>query len=161
MESFTRKQMSTSEDNLSFQILSWDAFDEEDSNSEIPDNRYQIYAFGVDKRGESVCVRFEEYQPYLFALVPDHLQDSFGDFHKKELEKYFKSKLFKNSEDLENVSIVQRKTYKGFTKSKKYKFGEFIILFDEDKYLFISSLHNGYSEDLNVKSRSQALRFKN
>jgi hypothetical protein len=46
-------------------------------------------------------------------------------------------------------------------KSKKYKFGEFIILFDEDKYLFISSLHNGYSEDLNVKSRSQAFRFKN
>jgi len=126
MESFTRKQINTSEDNLSFQILSWDAFDEEDSNSEIPDNRYQIYAFGVDKRGESVCVRFEEYQPYLFALVPAHLQDTFCDFQKKELEKYIKSKLFKNSEDLENVSIVERKKYKGFTNSKKYKFVKFV-----------------------------------
>ncbi len=46
-------------------------------------------------------------------------------------------------------------------RSKKYEFGEFTILFDEDKYLFITSLNNGYSEDLNEKSRWQAFRFKN
>ncbi len=46
-------------------------------------------------------------------------------------------------------------------RSKKYEFGEFTILFDEDKYLFVTSLNNGYSEDLNEKSRWQAFRFKN
>ena len=46
-------------------------------------------------------------------------------------------------------------------KSKKYEFGEFTILFDEKKYLFICSLHNGYSEDINDKARWQAFRFKN
>lgn len=46
-------------------------------------------------------------------------------------------------------------------KSKKYKFGVHTILFDDDKYLFFSSLHNGYNEDLNIKSKSQAFRFKN
>ena len=45
-------------------------------------------------------------------------------------------------------------------KSKKYKFGEFTILFDKNKYLFISSLHNGYSEDLDEKPRWAAFRFK-
>jgi hypothetical protein len=46
-------------------------------------------------------------------------------------------------------------------KSKKYKIGEFIILFDEKKYLFICSLHNGYSEDMNEKSRWLAFSFSN
>ena len=46
-------------------------------------------------------------------------------------------------------------------KSKKYQFGEFTILFDEKKYLFICSLHNGYGEDLNDRARWQAFRFKN
>jgi DNA polymerase delta subunit 1 len=128
MEAFVRKQIGKSEDNLYFQILSWDAFDEEIENeeSDTPDSKYQIYAFGVNRNGESVCVRFEEYQPYLFALIPDHLQDTFGDFQKRELEKYIKSKLFRNSEDLENVSIVERKKYKGFTNSKKFKFVKFV-----------------------------------
>ena len=44
-------------------------------------------------------------------------------------------------------------------KSKKYQFGEFSILYDKDKYLFIISLHNGYSEDPNDKARWQAFRF--
>ncbi|MCS7028758.1 MAG: hypothetical protein NZ519_08335 [Bacteroidia bacterium] len=44
-------------------------------------------------------------------------------------------------------------------KSKKYQFGEFTILFDHKKYLFIISLHNGYSDDLNDKPRWQAFRF--
>ena len=44
-------------------------------------------------------------------------------------------------------------------KSKKYQFGEFSILYDKDKYLFVISLHNGYREDLNDKARWQAFRF--
>ena len=45
-------------------------------------------------------------------------------------------------------------------KSKKYQFGEFSILYDKDKYLFIISLNNGYREDLNDNARWQAFRFK-
>jgi hypothetical protein len=44
-------------------------------------------------------------------------------------------------------------------KSKKYQFGEFTILIDEKKYLFICSLHNGFSDDMNGKARWQAFRF--
>jgi len=44
-------------------------------------------------------------------------------------------------------------------KSKKYEFGEFSILYDNTKYLFIISLHNGYVEDPNDRARWQAFRF--
>jgi len=128
MDTFIRKQGTTIEQNLVFQILSWEAFDEIDeySDSEDPTSKYNIYTFGVDKNGESVCVRFEDYQPYLFALVPEHLQKTFDEYKKKELERYIRNKLYRNKDDLELVSIVERKKYKGFTNSKNYKFIKFV-----------------------------------
>ena len=44
-------------------------------------------------------------------------------------------------------------------KSDKYQFGQFTMLFDKNKYLFIISLHNGFMEDHNDKARWQAFRF--
>jgi DNA polymerase delta subunit 1 len=147
MEAFIRKQKETEEGNLLFQVLSWEAFDEtiehdtsdfEESN--LPDdNRYHIYAFGVNTYGESVCVRFENYKPYFFALIPDKYQKTFGDFEKNEVERYIRNKLFKNKEDLESVSIVKRKKYKGFTNGKEYKFLRFVCknlnTFNRIKYI--------------------------
>jgi cobalamin biosynthesis protein CobT len=65
-----------------------DEMSEEYSDEEDPRLKYNIYTFGVNKDGESVCVRFEDYQPYLFAIVPEHLQKTFDEYKKKELEKY-------------------------------------------------------------------------
>lgn len=44
-------------------------------------------------------------------------------------------------------------------RSEHYEIGQFTILFDQNKYLFICSLHNGYSEDMNDLGRWQAFRF--
>jgi DNA polymerase delta subunit 1 len=141
MDNFIRKQHTTLEQELEFQILSWEAFDEQDeySDEEDPITKYNIYTFGVNKNGESVCVRFEDYQPYLFALIPEHLQKTFDDYKKKELEKYIKNKLYRNRDDLELVSIVERKKYKGFTNCKQYKFIKFVCknlsTFNKIKYI--------------------------
>ena len=86
-------------------------------------------------------------------------------------------KHFKNCEDIITDSLIKPFFFGGtlfellgadnvmhqafLPKSKKYEFGEFTILFDEKKYLFICSLHNGYSEDMNDKARWQAFRFNN
>jgi hypothetical protein len=86
-------------------------------------------------------------------------------------------KHFKNCEDIITDSLIKPFLFGGtlfellgadnvmhqafLPKSKKYEFGEFTILFDEKKYLFICSLHNGYSEDMNDKARWQAFRFNN
>ena len=135
MDKFIRKQNTKEKDNLIFQILSWEAFDEEiepeecdSSDIEEPDKdiRYHIYAFGVNESGESVCVRFENYKPYFFACIPDNLQDSFDNYKLKEVERFIRNKLFKSKEDLESVSIVKRKKYKGFTNEKEYKFLRFV-----------------------------------
>ena len=166
MDKFTRKQHINSEKELTYQILSWEAFDEnensyenenENENENDSTSKYKIYTFGVDKKGESVCVRFEDYQPYLFALVPEHLQKTFDEYKKKELEKFIRNKLYKNKEDLEIVSIVERKKYKGFTNGKKYKFIKFVCknlyTFNKIKYILNpkikSSLPKIMSIDIN------------
>lgn len=149
MDTFIRKQSTTIEKNLVFQILSWEAFDEIDeySDSEDPTSKYNIYTFGVDKNGESVCVRFEDYQPYLFALVPEHLQKTFDEYKKKELERYIRNKLYRNKDDLELVSIVERKKYKGFTNSKNYKFIKFVCknlnTFNKIRYILNPKIKSG------------------
>ncbi len=133
MESFIRNQSNIDKKEIIFQILSWEAFDEEISHdnsdfeeSQNKDIRYHIYSFGVDENGESVCIRFENYKPYFFALIPDKFQEKFDDFEKTEVERYIRNKLFKSNEDLESVSIVKRKKYKGFTNGKVYKFLRFV-----------------------------------
>ena len=127
MESFLRPQSKKELNEITFQVLSWDASDEtDDPDCECPDTRYFIYAFGVNENSESVCVRFEGYKPYFFALIPDKYQTSFDNFKRKEVEKYIRNKLFRNKEDLESVSVVTRKKYKGFTNEKEYKFLRFV-----------------------------------
>lgn len=134
MEAFKRDQKTNEEKTLNFQILSWEACDEQIENETsdqeeyepAPDLRYHIYAFGVNDSGESVCVRFENYKPYFFALIPDKYQERFGNYEKNEVERFIRNKLFKSKEDLESVSIVVRKKYKGFTNGKTYKFLRFV-----------------------------------
>ena len=146
MEPFIRSQSNKENKQFVFQTLSWEAFDEEISHetsdfeeSQNEDIRYHIYTFGVNESGESVCVRFENYKPYFFALIPDKFQKTFGDFEKNEVERYIRNKLFKSKEDLESVSIVKRKKYKGFTNGKEYKFLRFVCknlnTFNRIKYI--------------------------
>jgi DNA polymerase delta subunit 1 len=156
METFIRQQQIITEINLNFQILSWEAFDEVDeySDSEDPIIKYNIYTFGVNKNGESVCVRFEDYQPYLFALIPDHLQKTFDEYKKKELEKYIKNKLYRNRDCLELVSIVERKKYKGFTNGKKYKFIKFVCknlsTFNKIRYILNPKIKTGLPKIISI-----------
>ncbi len=146
MEPFIRNQNVKENKELLFQVLSWEAFDEEISHdtsdfeeSQNEDIKYHIYAFGVNEGGESVCVRFENYKPYFFALIPDKFQKTFADFEKKEVERFIRNRLFKSKEDLESVSIVKRKKYKGFTNGKEYKFLRFVCknlnTFNRIKYI--------------------------
>lgn len=144
MDTFNRKQSTIEKKNLSYQILSWEACDEEvenfDSENEgAPDIRYHIYSFGVDENGESVCLRFDGYKPYFFALIPDKLQDKFDNFKKNEVERFIRNKLFRNRDDLESVSVVSRIKYKGFTNETQSKFLRFVCknlnTFNRIKYI--------------------------
>ena len=146
MDKFIRDQKNEDLSEIEFQILSWEAFDEqiehdtsEFEESQNEDTRYHIYAFGVNNSGESVCIRFENYKPYFFALIPDKYQIKFGDFEKNEVERFIRNKLFKSKDDLESVSIVKRKKYKGFTNGKEYKFLRFVCknmnTFNRIKYI--------------------------
>lgn len=136
LKEFKRIQNGDEKTELVYQILSWDAFDEEiekdvsdEEEEEDPntvDKRYHIYSFGVNEIGESVCVRFESYRPYFFALVPEKHQTTFNTYSKNEVERFIRNKLYKSRDDLISVDIVERKKYRGFTNNKKYKFLRFV-----------------------------------
>ena len=62
MDEFIRNQRNEDLNEIEFQILSWEAFDEQIEHdtsdfeeSQNEDVRYHIYAFGVNNSGESVC----------------------------------------------------------------------------------------------------------
>ena len=134
MLSFKREQDTVERKELIYQVLSWDAFDEEiekdisdeEEDQNVCDRRYHIYSFGVNELGESVCVRFESYRPYFFALVPEKYQLTFNMYSKNEVERFIRNKLYKSRDDLISVDIVERKKYKGFTNNKKFKFLRFV-----------------------------------
>ena len=135
MLSFKREQDTIERKELIYQVLSWDAFDEEiekdisddeEEDQNVSDKRYHIYSFGVNESGESVCVRFESYRPYFFALVPEKYQLTFNMYSKNEVERFIRNKLYKSRDDLISVDIVERKKYKGFTNNKKFKFLRFV-----------------------------------
>lgn len=131
MQRFSRPQKETSLQELNFQVLTWEAFDEEVYNEDREEGdeeyslMYHIYAFGVNKLGESVCVRFEDYKPYFFALIPKHISHHPDMVLKNEIETAIRKKLFRNKYDLLSVDIVKRKKYKSFTNEEKFKFVRF------------------------------------
>lgn len=183
MSLFKRPQSTEEKSELIYQILSWEALDEEIENDNsddeddpgLSDKRYHIYSFGVNEEGESVCVRFEGYKPYLFALVPEKYQDKFDNFGKNEVERFIRNKLFKSRDDLESVTIVHRKKYKGFTNNKTFKFLRFVCknlnTFNRIRYILnpkeksrlpkISKidLHNPLKFDLYESNIDPYLRF--
>jgi len=120
MDSLYRKKIKTSNENIKFQILSWETFDEEiDSEFEL---EYKIYVFGVTERGNSISVRVDGYTPYFYVKIQENLQDSWNDYKTNEVKNYLKKKLFAFKNSLLKVSVVLKKDIGGFTNEKEFKF---------------------------------------
>ena len=118
----------SSKEDFIFQAIEWiglDFKDEDDDEEEDEnpynqkDGNYLIKIYGCTKDCQSVCVKVENFKPYFFVKVWDN-------FNKSDLSKFkstIKDKVFKKYQDsLENVEIIKRKEFYGFTNEKLYKF---------------------------------------
>ena len=131
MEKYYRKKVKLSKDQkLRFQIISWEKFDVE-INGDENDLEYKIYAFGITDTDNSICVEINEFTPFFYVKIPDHLQDNWTDFKTEQVKLYLRNKMYKLKESLLRVSLVEKKDIDGFTNDKDYKFLK--IIFKNEK----------------------------
>ena len=131
MEKYYRKKVKLSKDQkLKFQIISWEKFDVE-INGDENDLEYKIYAFGITDTDNSICVEINEFTPFFYVKIPDHLQDNWTDFKTEQVKLYLRNKMYKLKESLLRVTLVEKKDINGFTNDKDYKFLK--IIFKNEK----------------------------
>ena len=126
IDQYYREKVKTNKESLRFQIISWNKFDKEINDDEF-DLEYKIYAFGVTDKNESICVEINEFTPYFYAKIPDHLQKTWNDFKTEQVRLYLKNKLYKFKESLIKVSVVQKKDLDGFTNEENFNFLKIIV----------------------------------
>jgi len=75
---------------------------------------YTIFIFGVNSKGESVCVRVKNYLPYFYLQIPD-------EFNERQIQDFVSSFDSNNCEDYNEEEIAE---YEEAIASKNYKFTE-------------------------------------
>jgi DNA polymerase elongation subunit (family B) len=104
---------------------SYENSDEEDNGEEKQLFEYNIKLFGVNNKGQSVCVNVEKFTPYFFIEIPEYIE------WKKSHTRYLKSYITKQINDsnfssmvndLLSVGIVHRQKMYNFSNFKKFKF---------------------------------------
>lgn len=139
---------------ISFQIVSWEAFDTINDEEKA---EYFIYLFGRTLDKKSVCCKLENYTPFFYIKIPDDLQSKWIDYHTNELKNFLKKKLYSQKEELKSISLINKKTIKGFTNNKKFKFLKLVFYsiraFNKCKYIFSSN------SKYEIKISSEILKF--
>ena len=126
IDQYYREKVKTNKEPLRFQIISWNKFDKEINDDEF-DLEYKIYAFGVTDKNKSICVEINEFTPYFYAKIPDHLQKTWNDFKTEQVRLYLRNKLYKFKESLIKVSVIQKKDLDGFTNEENFNFLKIIV----------------------------------
>ena len=106
---------------LNFQVISWEAFDEE-TTDEDEEVEYKIYMFGVTDDNLSISVKIEGFTPYFFVKIPENLQENWSEYKTNEIFNFLKKKLYKFKDGLLKVNVVEKKDIDGFTMQKNFKF---------------------------------------
>ncbi len=144
IDSFYRQQIDSFNDpELSFQTVEWLEFNEipysendsvdEDSITDKEDKseeKYIIRIFGVNKKGQSVCLNVHDFTPFFYIKVPDtfntkifllKMRERLSASVKKENNLWIKMDYSKNI--ITEKCIIQNKfDFFGFNNKKKYKF---------------------------------------
>jgi DNA polymerase elongation subunit (family B) len=110
----------------SFRLIDFNIYDdkEEIEETETLDSKnneetFIIAAYGINEKGESVCLYINDFTPYFYINVSDHWTEStvnaFLFFIRNKLGKYY-------SDSLINAELVEHKKLYGFSAGKTHKF---------------------------------------
>lgn len=111
---------------INFQIISWNDgdFEKEESDSDIM--QYEIYISGVNKIGQSVSVRVTGFTPYFYVGVPNSWSNKYCDMFFK----YIKERLYSNGYGLVKYDITKRKKLYPYLAGREFKFIRLIFSTD-------------------------------
>jgi DNA polymerase elongation subunit (family B) len=140
----------STEETQEFQIIDWFDCDytHKYSKEEIKtpkydrehNKQYTIFAFGVNRCGESVCCRINDYKPYFYIRIPDNyseqqINDMIDIFSSENAEKQgkvpfdevdnevkFSSIYYKSAVLSDEIEIVEREIFWKFMNKQKFRF---------------------------------------
>jgi DNA polymerase elongation subunit (family B) len=102
--------------------------------------KYTIFAFGVNRSGESICCRINDYKPYFYIRIPDNYTDeqiedmkaAFTEDSTEEIGKIpydeidndikFTSMYYKSAVLADDIELVEREIFWKFMNKQKFKF---------------------------------------
>lgn len=155
------KKPNRNNDKLQLQIIDWVSYDikveaeeeeyDEDFNFDFYDEsqikpkytkEFMIRGYGVNERGNSVCINVSGFKPYFFIKLPvqkwaksDFI--NFLSFLQIKVPDYAKDYLLLNECD-----VIQKKEFYGFTNNKLFKFGKIVFKNLSGMYAFKKALLN-------------------
>ncbi len=129
--------MESTKKDLEFQIITWyqedfekrdDSDNESSSDDESTDSKYKfqkneskyiINVFGKDENEKTYSLKIEDFTPYFYVRVPDHVNKT----HLYRFKEWVKYKLWKKNRDcLLRVTLHKKKRFRDFDKGKKYNY---------------------------------------
>ena len=120
-----------------FQIITWyqEDFekreDSDDENSDSDDisrgsykfqqneSKYTIYVFGKDMDEKTYCLKIEDFTPYFYVKVPDHVQKK----HLAGFSNWVSDNMWKKNKNcLLRCTLHKKKRFRDFDRGKEYKY---------------------------------------
>jgi DNA polymerase delta subunit 1 len=147
-QSFIRKQRKLQKnEDLEFMIREWEFDDrpEDDTETEYPTTVYTLYAFGVTRLNESVCLTIEGFTPYYYIKIPQKWNDV-------EAKRFIDMALSNNKSRwlrkyLVSHNVFRRKDAYGFNNETEFKFIRMVFsnskAFKSSQWLFKNPI-SGY-----------------
>jgi len=109
----------------SFRLLTFEAADVLSSSSyddESNETTFSIKMFGINEKGETVCIYVTDYTPFFYVKVGDHWTNT----EKVQYVSYVSSLLGEQYADaIDSTKLIKRKKLYGFDAGKQYNFIHF------------------------------------
>lgn len=117
-DSNDNNEKKTDEEKITFQIIDWDFFHDEDDDG---NKKFAIRLFGRDKQQQSVYFQVDDFKPYFYVELQDDWRISTVDTILEEVKK----KVSKDhTESLIKFNIEEKYKFWGFTNYKKFKYAK-------------------------------------
>lgn len=173
LSTFSRKRLKFSNKiGIECQIIDWASYDEyenediqeSDEEFEAPSSddekpvkirKFNIKAYGLTNKGNTVCIHIKNFKPYFFLKIPSNWNIR----HFKAFISKLKTTVGEyNSKMLCKAEIIRKKEFYGFTNNELFKFAKFTFHNKGGFYNFQKSL---VDKTIRVPSINLNHNFKN
>lgn len=131
------------ENDIIFQCLSWESYDEESEEGNENEKSYKIFIFGSTEDGKSVCLKVNSFTPFYYIKVPENLHDKWTSVHTNIIKTTLKQRY---GDNFMGAYLCEKIDIKGFTNNKKMKYIRLdfkcLETYNKSKYYFSPTVWN-------------------